>query len=114
MPSTLSDPSLELAKFRATCESLRELLQRIVALKKEGANSEQLRRACTESSLLLLDLKATNRATHLATHAARCGVQQQKATMEALHLRLQNLLYEKDHLLREIERCRAFDTREAV
>ncbi|GMF49220.1 unnamed protein product [Phytophthora fragariaefolia] len=37
---------------------------------------------------------------------------EQKDVAEAHQLQLQNLLYEKDHLLREIGRCRGFSTKE--
>ena len=105
-PAAPSNPSLELSKFNDTCNALRDLLQRLVALKKEGADAEQLRKASTESSLLLLELKSTNRATHLAAHTARSDVQEQKLAMETTHLLVGVIvLHLLLHSRRVLQRC---------
>ena len=44
----------------------------------------------------------------LATEACKQVVQDDKAALDQHHLQLQNLLYERNHLLREIERCKSF------
>jgi THO complex subunit 5 len=106
------DPSCELRKFRSASAGIRAVLAEALRKKQSGASAAELHECCTQASAHLLELKSSSRATHLAADAARRGVQQQKGMMEATHLRLQNLQYEKDHLLREIARCRAFDTPE--
>ncbi|KAH9145136.1 hypothetical protein AeRB84_010951 [Aphanomyces euteiches] len=61
---------------------------------------------------LLKNIKQSTRETFLDAEVYRRRVAEQKDLVEAHHLKLQNLLYEKDHLLREIKRCRGFPTRE--
>jgi trimeric autotransporter adhesin len=62
--------------------------------------------------LLLADVKAANRAASLAVEELRQEVASASATADERHLSLQNLLYEKAHLLREIHKCRDFPTPE--
>ncbi|RHY93593.1 hypothetical protein DYB35_000006 [Aphanomyces astaci] len=61
---------------------------------------------------LLKDVKQSTRETFLDAEVYRRRVAEQKDLVEAHHLKLQNLLYEKDNLLREIKRCRGFPTKE--
>ena len=53
-------------------------------------------------------LKMEERRGLLATEACKQVVQDDKAALDQHHLQLQNLLYERNHLLREIERCKSF------
>ncbi|RHY17334.1 hypothetical protein DYB32_010537, partial [Aphanomyces invadans] len=57
---------------------------------------------------LLKDIKQSTRETFLDAEGYRRRVAEQKDLVEAHHLKLQNLLYEKDHLLREIRRCKGY------
>ena len=107
------DPSVELRKFVSASSGIRAALAEALRKKEGGAGAEELRECVTQASALMLELKSSNRATHLAADAARRAVAEQKGVMEASHLALQNLLYEKDHLLRSIGRCRAFETPQA-
>ncbi|KAG1688071.1 hypothetical protein DVH05_004388 [Phytophthora capsici] len=111
-----------------------------MATEMEGAALKQLQKACTELKeemtamyeqragrrpdearvkqrrwrvlLLLSHMKSGLRETFLEADARRTRVQEQKDVAETHQLQLQNLLYEKDHLLREIRRCRGFSTKE--
>jgi THO complex subunit 5 len=58
--------------------------------------------------LLLQKVKSSSREAFLEAESWRKRVAEQKNIVEAHHLKLQNLMYEKDHLLREIQRCRGF------
>lgn len=57
---------------------------------------------------LISRLKALNRDANAATRVAKEATAQSRLDMDQSHLGLQNLLYEKRHLEREIEKCRQF------
>jgi len=53
-------------------------------------------------------LKTLNRAAYTATRLRKDETAAARQEMDQSHLHLQNLLYEKRHLEREIEKCRQF------
>ena len=53
-------------------------------------------------------LKSLNRAANNATRLHKDVTAEARLEMDESHLQLQNLLYEKRHLEREIEKCRQF------
>lgn len=57
---------------------------------------------------LLGRLKSLHRASNTATRLAKEKTAEARQEMDQSHLNLQNLLYEKRHLEREIEKCRQF------
>ncbi|KAI0320826.1 Fms-interacting protein-domain-containing protein [Amylostereum chailletii] len=57
---------------------------------------------------LFARLKALNRAANAATRAHKQATADARHEMDQTHLGLQNLLYEKRHLEREIDKCRQF------
>ncbi|OJT03729.1 THO complex subunit 5 -like protein [Trametes pubescens] len=57
---------------------------------------------------LFARLKALNRAANHATRAHKQATADARHEMDQTYLGLQNLLYEKRHLEREIEKCRQF------
>ena len=57
---------------------------------------------------LFARLKALNRAANVATRAHKQATSDMRHNMDQTYLSLQNLLYEKRHLEREIEKCRQF------
>lgn len=57
---------------------------------------------------LFARLKALNRDANAAARAHKQTTADARHDMDQTHLRLQNLLYEKRHLEREIEKCRQF------
>ena len=57
---------------------------------------------------LFARLKALNRAANHATRAHKNATADARQEMDQTYLSLQNLLYEKRHLEREIEKCRQF------
>lgn len=57
---------------------------------------------------LFAQLKALNRAANAATRVRKQLTADARLEMDQTHLGLQNLLYEKRHLEREIEKCRQF------
>lgn len=112
-----------LRQLKQSCEALRGVLGDMQAQKATGGrdqHDQHDRRSPREADkalakeqrwralLLLRGLKAGLRDTFLASDAWKARVQEQKDRVEAHQLKLQNLLYEKDHLVREIRRCRGF------
>jgi THO complex subunit 5 len=57
---------------------------------------------------LFARLKALNRDANAAARAHKQITADARHDMDQTHLRLQNLLYEKRHLEREIDKCRQF------
>ncbi|KAH7887726.1 Fms-interacting protein-domain-containing protein [Phlebopus sp. FC_14] len=60
------------------------------------------------ASALIARLKALNRNANAATRAHKQATAEARQEMDQTHLGLQNLLYEKRHLEREIDKCRQF------
>ena len=60
------------------------------------------------AAALFARLKALNRSANGETRVHRQATSDARTEMDHTHLGLQNLLYEKRHLEREIEKCRQF------
>ncbi|KAH8830905.1 Fms-interacting protein-domain-containing protein [Flagelloscypha sp. PMI_526] len=60
------------------------------------------------STAIFAQLKAHNRAANATKAIARQKADQSRQKMDQSHLGLQNVLYEKRHLEREIQKCRQF------
>lgn len=61
-----------------------------------------------QSGHLFASLKATNRAAAALVRLTKQQTAQARLAMDQAHLHLQNLLYERRHLEREIEKCNRF------
>jgi len=62
----------------------------------------------TRALALFARLKALNRSANTATRSHKQATADARTQMDHAHLGLQNLLYEKRHLEREIDKCRQF------
>ena len=62
----------------------------------------------TEGGTLFAQLKAINRATNVATRDHKQHTAEARQAMDHTHLGLQNLMYERRHFEKEIEKCRQF------
>lgn len=62
----------------------------------------------TRALALVARLKACNRAANAATRSHKQTTADARQHMDQAQLGLQNLLYEKRHLEREIDKCRQF------
>jgi len=60
------------------------------------------------ATALVARLKSLNRAANTATRTRKNATAETRQEMDQTNLGLQNLLYEKRHLEREIEKCRQF------
>ncbi|CAN0071363.1 unnamed protein product, partial [Discosporangium mesarthrocarpum] len=77
----------------------------------KGMNGKaELARAILAAQGVMTEMKASSRRTFVAIEGLRKKVSASKEEMDADHLQLQNLLYEKDHILRETKLCRDFTT----
>ncbi|TMW55262.1 hypothetical protein Poli38472_013153 [Pythium oligandrum] len=102
-----------LQELKAATEALRGILADVDKQKHAGAvDKARLKQQRWQAVTLICAMKAGLRETFLASDAWKTRVQEQKDVVEAHQLKLQNLLYEKDHLAREIRRCRGFGTKE--
>lgn len=103
-----------LQKLKHVCDSVRAILSSLHDQRKrakaEGTplDKSQFKQQRWQVLVLLSAMKAGLRDTFLEADEWKKRVQEQKDVVEAHQLKLQNLLYEKDHLLREIRRCRGF------
>ncbi|KAH7914340.1 Fms-interacting protein-domain-containing protein [Hygrophoropsis aurantiaca] len=81
------------------------LLQELVSPDNVSADPNTLH---IKASALVARLKALNRNANAATRAHKQATTEARQEMDQTHLGLQNLLYEKRHLEKEIDKCRQF------
>lgn len=62
----------------------------------------------SEGGVLFAQLKALNRAANAATREHKQRTLEARHAMDQTHLELQNLMYQKRHFEKEIEKCRQF------
>jgi Fms-interacting protein/Thoc5 len=103
-------------------EKLEEIEQHILTLngfvqevRKSISSSDDLsnlniEKLCPQSTLTLLHLHTANREALLEIEELKESVQKQKSIADTKHLLLQNLLYEKSFVQREISTLRNVDT----
>lgn len=65
-----------------------------------------------EASLQLVLLKKLNRLEKVRTRAGRDALHKEKQRVDSTHLLLQNLLYEADHLDKEVTKCLQFKSKD--
>ncbi|KAI9920228.1 hypothetical protein PsorP6_015945 [Peronosclerospora sorghi] len=104
---------MALPQLQATCHALRREVTACYEQRSRRSEATSTTSLCPRARRwrlvrLLRALKAHVRTTFVAAEAKRARVQAQKDVAEAHQLQLQNLLYEKEHLVRAIRRCRAF------
>ncbi|KAF0699995.1 Aste57867_9475 [Aphanomyces stellatus] len=101
--------SKPLDQLDAACKGFRDTLPRLIRQVDDNAS---MSKDVVKALCLLKNIKQSTRETFLDAEVYRRRVAEQKDLVESHHLKLQNLLYEKDHLMREIKRCRGFPTKE--
>ena len=108
------DVDAALAAISALSSELQSTATKLVGARSKddgGADTSPgsvLSKATSEAAVLSVALKMQERRALLATEACKVQVEDDKKALDQHHLQLQNLLYERNHLLREIERCRSF------
>lgn len=83
-------------------------LDALRALVSSASLNEDPAQVQIRAGALFARLKALNRAANHATRAHKQATADARHEMDQTYLGLQNLLYEKRHLEREIEKCRQF------
>lgn len=85
-----------------------EVIDKFRGLVSESYADHDLAAMYIRSAALVSRLKSLNRAANTATRVRKDATAAARQEMDQAHLGLQNLLYEKRHLEREIEKCRQF------
>ncbi|XP_041979640.1 THO complex subunit 5 homolog [Aricia agestis] len=100
--------------FRKICHDVRQLFSDIADLKSKGNDEAKDKIAAKriEASLLLVALKKLNRLEKVRTRAGRDALNKEKQRVDSTHLLLQNLLYEADHLNKEVTKCLQFKSKD--
>ncbi|CAG5045918.1 unnamed protein product [Parnassius apollo] len=100
--------------FKKICQDVRQLFAEIAELKAKGTDEakEKIQAKRIEASLLLVALKKLNRLEKVRTRAGRDALHKEKQRVDSTHLLLQNLLYEADHLNKEVTKCLQFKSKD--
>ncbi|KAJ3736354.1 Fms-interacting protein-domain-containing protein [Lentinula guzmanii] len=85
-----------------------QIIENLRALSEPANANSDVQSLLIRSSALVSCLKSLNRAANTATKTKKDETTAARQEMDQSHLGLQNLLYEKRHLEREIEKCRQF------
>ncbi|CAF4934451.1 unnamed protein product [Pieris macdunnoughi] len=100
--------------FKKICQDIRQLFTDIAELKAKGTEEakEKLNAKRVEASLQLVALKKLNRLEKVRTRTGRDALHKEKQRVDSTHLLLQNLLYEADHLNKEVTKCLQFKSKD--
>ncbi|CAH2096107.1 unnamed protein product [Euphydryas editha] len=100
--------------FKKICQDVRQLFADIADLKLKGTEEakERITAKRIEASLHLVALKKLNRLEKVRTRAGRDALHKEKQRVDSTHLLLQNLLYEADHLNKEVTKCLQFKSKD--
>lgn len=95
----------------ATVNGLKESLGEALASKRTEEYTAKVKAALTDAAIHLIDLRRLCRKFYLAEDRVKAETDEAKAPLDKASLELNNLLYERDHFLREIRTCRNFKTK---
>ncbi|KAJ0176562.1 hypothetical protein K1T71_007741 [Dendrolimus kikuchii] len=100
--------------FKKICQDIRQLFADIAELKAKDSleAKEKINAKRIEASLNLVALKKLNRLEKVRTRAGRDALHKEKQRVDSTHLLLQNLLYEADHLNKEVTKCLQFKSKD--
>lgn len=96
--------------FMDTCVKLKKIFSDIAQLKKQNTDKahQEINERRIEGSFLFAVLKKLNRLDKVRLRAGRDALHKEKLSVDSNKLQLQNLLYEADHLRREVQHCLQF------
>lgn len=109
--------------FHETCADLRQLFAEIAQAKLKAVTSKVGGGATTaadkilaekriEGSYLFVLMKKLNRMDKIRLRAGRDALHKEKLAVDSNRLQLQNLLYEAEHLRKEVQRCFQFKSQD--
>lgn len=98
------------ALFLDTCAKLKKIFAEIAELKGQSGDrvKEQINEKRIQGSFLFALLKKLNRLDKVRSRAGRDTLHKEKLSVDSNKLQLQNLLYEADHLRKEVQHCLQF------
>jgi hypothetical protein len=85
-----------------------DVIQKLRELVTDKYMSNDIAAMHVRATALVARLKSLNRDANVATRARKQATSEARLEIDQTNLGLQNLLYEKRHLEREIEKCRQF------
>jgi hypothetical protein len=91
-----------------SCDAVISQLRDLVDPTRTPLDSINLETMHIRAGALIAQLKAINREANAASRSRKQVTTEARHEMDQSHLGLQNFLYEKRHLEREIEKCRQF------
>lgn len=103
MTSSSQESDLSASAFPPAHDAVVDNLRALATANDAAAGTLHVR-----SGALFARLKALNRDANGATRTHKQATADARQEMDQTHLGLQNLLYEKRHLEREIDKCRMF------
>ncbi|EAA13229.4 AGAP004746-PB [Anopheles gambiae str. PEST] len=100
--------------FHATCDELRSIFADIAKLKADSSEDakQKIAEKRIEGSLAFVLLKKLNRLDKVRIREGRDALHKEKLRVDSNRLQLQNLLYEAEHLKREVQRCYMFKSQD--
>uniref|UniRef100_A0A6B2E7U3 Putative fms n=1 Tax=Phlebotomus kandelakii TaxID=1109342 RepID=A0A6B2E7U3_9DIPT len=106
-------PEKDSKLFHQTCEDLRKIFADVYALKSDPEKHRQeIAEKRVDGSMMMVLLKKLNRLDKLRIRSGRDALHREKLNVDSNRLQLQNLLYEADHLKREVQRCYQFKSQD--
>lgn len=100
--------------FLDTCEKLKTTFADIAHLKTQTSSKSQdeIKSKRVNGSFLFAQLKKLSRLDKVRLRAGRDALHKEKLSVDSNKLQLQNLLYEADHLRKEVQRCLQFKSQD--
>lgn len=94
----------------AICTELIEVANLYVSECSQSKRSTELAALQKRAALGIMRAKAMNRTIHTSLDKQRSAIEARKDHVDRLHLKLENLLYKRAYLLREIRACKDLST----
>lgn len=100
--------------FVDTCAKLKIIFGDIALLKQQNTEraQQEINEKRIDGSFLFAILKKLNRLDKVRLRAGRDALHKEKLSVDSNKLQLQNLLYEADHLRREVQHCTQFKSQD--
>ncbi|KAK6476592.1 THO complex subunit 5-like protein [Huso huso] len=107
----MRNPAQDYTLYKQTCEMLTRLMAEIHELKSSSSKDSPLGSYCLQLLPVFFVLPLSKHVLLTCPHVALSCPLQAKQRVDALHLQLQNLLYEVMHLQKEINKCLEFKSK---
>lgn len=99
----------EVAQLETNCATLGDLLKSLA--KTADGDPSKVRDQLLSALNQITDIKRSVRGGHKEAYQASQATAEEQTQLDQLHLQLQNILYEKIHIEKEIQRCKKFRSR---